>query len=141
MSGAFAYLQSPYQNLLGGKTGTAEVFGHQDTSWLASWGPVYKSKGSNVRAKFVLVGMVEQASTGAKAAGPMLKRIWDGLFGIGGQPIIAGTAPATKPPHIAPQVSVSTSNAPTPNKPQAQGPPVTGPDAVPTWRARAGGTR
>jgi len=139
VSGAFAYLQSPYQNLLGGKTGTAEVFGHQDTSWLASWGPVYKTKGSNTRAKFVLVGMVEQASTGAKAAGPMLKRIWDGLFGIGGQPIIAGTAPATKPPHIAPQVSVSTSNAPTPNKPQAL--PVTGPDAVPTWRARTGGTR
>ena len=79
-----------------------------------------------------LVGMVEQAGTGAKAAGPMLKRIWDGLFGIGGKPIIAGIAPATKLPHIAPQVSVSTSNAsPTaPTRPQAQGPQLTGPDAV-----------
>ena len=40
VSGAFAYIGSPYQNRLGGKTGTAEVFGKQDTSWLASWGPI-----------------------------------------------------------------------------------------------------
>ena len=30
-----------------------------------------------------MVGMVEQAGTGATAAGPMLKRIWDGIFGVG----------------------------------------------------------
>jgi hypothetical protein len=29
----------------------------------------------------VIVGMVEQAGTGATAAGPMLKRIWDYLMG------------------------------------------------------------
>ena len=58
----------------------------EDTSWLATWGPIYHTKkGHHVRARFVLVGMVEQAGTGATAAGPMLKRIWDGMFGAGGK--------------------------------------------------------
>ena len=57
MSGAFAYLQSPYASRIGGKTGTAEVFGKGDTSWLATWGPIYHTKkGHHVRARFVMVG-------------------------------------------------------------------------------------
>ena len=40
VSGAFAYIGSPYATRIGGKTGTAEVFGKQDTSWLATWGPI-----------------------------------------------------------------------------------------------------
>jgi penicillin-binding protein 2 len=109
VSGAFAYLQSPYRARIGGKTGTAEVFGKDDTSWLATWGPIYHSKkGNHVRARFVLVGMVEQAGTGATAAGPMLKRIWDGLLGAnGGKPIIKDERPATTLPAIAPQVKVA----------------------------------
>jgi penicillin-binding protein 2 len=107
VSGAFAYLDSPYAARIGGKTGTAEVYGHQDTSWLATWGPIYRTHG-HVRARFVLVGMIEQGGTGATAAGPMLKRIWDGLLGANGtKPIIAGERPATKVPTIAPQVKVS----------------------------------
>jgi penicillin-binding protein 2 len=81
VSGAFAYIGSKYQNKIGGKTGTAEVFGQKDTSWLASWGPTSKDKHGNVHAKYVIVGMVEQAGTGATAAGPMLKRIWDYIMG------------------------------------------------------------
>ena len=100
VSGAFAYLDSPYASRIGGKTGTAEVYGHQDTSWLATWGPIYHQHG-NVRARFVLVGMVEQGGTGATAAGPMLKRIWDGIFGVGGKPIIKGIRPATALPKAA----------------------------------------
>ncbi|MCU1658062.1 MAG: penicillin-binding protein 2 [Pseudonocardiales bacterium] len=107
VSGAFAYLNSPYRNQIGGKTGTAEVFGHQDTSWLATWGPVSKDAHGATRARFVIVGMVEQAGTGATAAGPMLKRIWDGLFGVGGPAVVPGTRPATVLPKIAPQVQVS----------------------------------
>ncbi len=107
VSGAFAYLGSPYASRIGGKTGTAEVYGHGDTSWLATWGPIYHQHG-HVRARFVLVGMVEQGGTGATAAGPMLKRIWDGIFGMNGKkPIIKGLRPATKLPKIAPQVRVS----------------------------------
>ncbi len=103
VSGAFAYIGSKLQHQLGGKTGTAEVYGKQDTSWLATWGPTSTQHGA-VRAKFVVVGMVEQAGTGAKAAGPMLKRIWDGLLGASGPPIIPGSQPQTVLPKIAPQV-------------------------------------
>lgn len=107
VSGAFAYIGSPYAARIGGKTGTAEVYGHGDTSWLATWGPIYHQNG-HVRARFVLVGMVEQGGTGATAAGPMLKRIWDGIFGVtGSKPLIKGLRPATQLPRIAPQVRVS----------------------------------
>jgi penicillin-binding protein 2 len=105
VSGAFAYIGSKYQNRLGGKTGTAEVFGKQDTSWLATWGPTYK-QGGHTKARFVVVGMVEQAGTGATAAGPMLKRIWDGLLGARGAPVIPGSRPQTRLPKVAPQVKV-----------------------------------
>jgi penicillin-binding protein 2 len=108
VSGAFAYIGSPLQNELGGKTGTAEVFGKQDTSWLASWGPVSKDAKGNVHAKFVVVGMIEQGGTGATAAGPMLKRVWNGLMGIGEPAVIAGSQPATTLPVLGPQVQVST---------------------------------
>jgi penicillin-binding protein 2 len=55
-----------------------------------------------------MVGMVEQAGTGATAAGPMLKRIWDGIFGAGRKRVIPGSAPETELPKIAPQVRVTT---------------------------------
>ena len=104
VSGAFAYIGSPYQDKIGGKTGTAEVEGHQDTSWLVSWGPTSKDPKGHVSAKYVMVGMVEQAGTGATAAGPMLKRIWDGIFGVGTKKV----TPATTLPKIAPQTKVVT---------------------------------
>jgi penicillin-binding protein 2 len=107
VSGAFAYMDSKYRNQIGGKTGTAEVTGKDDTSWLATWGPTYKKNGAT-KAKFVMVGMVEQAGTGATAAGPMLKRIWDGLFGAGGKkPIIPRTSPETTLPAVKPTAKVT----------------------------------
>lgn len=105
VSGAFAYIGSKYQDQLGGKTGTAEVYGKQDTSWLASWGPTYQKHG-HTKARFVVVGMVEQAGTGATAAGPMLKRIWDGI--LGPHPVIADARPQTHLPKIKPQVRTTT---------------------------------
>ncbi|MEO6886064.1 MAG: penicillin-binding transpeptidase domain-containing protein, partial [Jatrophihabitantaceae bacterium] len=109
VSGAFAYIGSSYQNELGGKTGTAEVEGKQDTSWLASWGPTHTDTAGNVTANFVIVGMIEQAGTGATAAGPMLKRIYDGLMGADGKPpLLPGIKAETKLPAIAPQVRTST---------------------------------
>ncbi|HEV7193116.1 MAG TPA: penicillin-binding transpeptidase domain-containing protein [Jatrophihabitantaceae bacterium] len=139
VSGAFAYLNSPYRNEIGGKTGTAEVFGHQDTSWLATWGPVSRTPQGDIRARFVVVGMVEQAGTGARAAGPMLKRIWDGLLGAKGSPVIAGSRPATTLPQIAPQVRVATTNG-SGGAPLAPREPV-GPPEAPTYPPRTGGRR
>ena len=107
VSGAFAYLQSPYRDKIGGKTGTAEVFGKQDTSWLASWGPVSTDSHGAVRAKLVMVGMIEQAGTGARAAGPMLKRIWDGIFGVGQSPVLAAQQPVRELPKVKPTEQVA----------------------------------
>jgi penicillin-binding protein 2 len=107
VSGAFAYIGSPLQDELGGKTGTAEVFGKQDTSWLASWGPVSKDAKGDVHAKFVVVGMIEQGGTGATAAGPMLKRVWNGIMGVGEPAVIAHSQPASTLPVIGPQLQVS----------------------------------
>ncbi|WP_375490796.1 penicillin-binding transpeptidase domain-containing protein [uncultured Jatrophihabitans sp.] len=106
VSGAFAYMKSAYRNEIGGKTGTAEVYGKQDTSWLATWGPTYKQAG-HTRAKLVMVGMVEQAGTGALAAGPMLKRIWDGILAPKGPSVLPDARPEAALPRVAPQVTVS----------------------------------
>jgi len=138
VSGAFAYIGSPYQSLIGGKTGTAEVFGHQDTSWLASWGPLDRDAAGNPHAKFVVVGMVEQAGTGATAAGPMLKRIYDGLLGADGPAVIPGSRPETVLPRIAPQVRVT--STPAPRDPTNHG-ERRQPDAAPTWPVRLGASR
>lgn len=100
VSGAFAYLQSPYRNRIGGKTGTAEVYGKKDTSWLATWGPMTTDRGGTPHAKFVMVGMIEQGGTGAFAAGPMLKRVWDGIFGVGRKAVVS-QQPFAKLPTIA----------------------------------------
>jgi penicillin-binding protein 2 len=95
ITGASAFVGSPIKTLLGGKTGTAEVYGKAATSWLATFGPTPKPK-------FVVVGMVEQAGTGASAAGPMVRRVWNGLLGVGGTPVLAGSSPASTLPKIVP---------------------------------------
>ncbi len=100
VSGAFAYLNSPYRNQLGGKTGTAEVFGRQDTAWLATWGPVYRTAAGQPRAKLVMVGMIEQGGIGAFGAGPMEKQIWDGIFGVESKRVLSGEGPAATVPHV-----------------------------------------
>lgn len=103
VSGAFAYIGSKYASRIGGKTGTAEVYGKKDTSWLASWGPIYHVHG-HVRARFVIVGMVEQGGTGATAAGPMLKRLWDAILGAHGKtPLLPGEHPVRHLPVVRPQ--------------------------------------
>ncbi|GII54717.1 penicillin-binding protein 2 [Planotetraspora thailandica] len=61
---------------IGGKTGTAEVFGKADTSWFASFAPA-----DNPR--FVAVVMVSQGGFGASAAAPAVRQIWEGIFGLG----------------------------------------------------------
>jgi penicillin-binding protein 2 len=53
------------------KTGTAEVYGRQTTSWLATY-----------TRDYVVVSMIEQAGTGSGAAGDAVRRIWEGLYGI-----------------------------------------------------------
>lgn len=61
---------------VGGKTGTAEVYGKNDTSWFASFAPADKPR-------FVAVVMVSQGGWGASTAAPAVRRIWEGIFGVG----------------------------------------------------------
>ena len=95
ITGAAAFRGSPIKTLISGKTGTAEVYGKAATSWLATFGP-------SPAAKFVVVGMIEQAGTGASAAGPMVRQIWNGLLGVGQKPVLTGSTPATTLPTIVP---------------------------------------
>jgi penicillin-binding protein 2 len=100
VTGAAPFRDAAYRTQLGGKTGTAEVFAHQDTSWLASWGPLATDAKGNPHARFVVVGMVEQGGTGATAAGPMVRRIYDGLLGASGPAVIPRSRPETTVPRI-----------------------------------------
>lgn len=61
---------------LAGKTGSAEVFGKQATSWFASFGPV-----NNPR--YAVVVMVSQGGTGGSAAAPASRQIWEALRAAG----------------------------------------------------------
>jgi penicillin-binding protein 2 len=74
-SGVFAgWPQADYP--LAGKTGSAEVFGKQSTSWFASFGPV-------TDPRYAVVVMVAQAGTGASTAAPASRAIWEALLATG----------------------------------------------------------
>ena len=56
-----------------GKTGSAEVYGKQSTSWVATYDENY-----------VVVMMVSQAGTGSGTSGPAVRAIWESLYGVTG---------------------------------------------------------
>lgn len=53
------------------KTGSAEVYGKQSTSWLASY-----------TEQYVVVMMVSQGGTGSGTSGPAVRKIWEALYGV-----------------------------------------------------------
>jgi Cell division protein FtsI/penicillin-binding protein 2 len=75
-----------------GKTGTAEVYGKEDTSWFASFAPADSPR-------LVTVVMVSQAGTGATYAAPAVRQIWEAIFGLNGQQaaLPGGRLPDTLP--------------------------------------------
>jgi penicillin-binding protein 2 len=87
-AGAFAGL--PLH--VAGKTGTGEVAGKQDTSWFASYAPVDDPQ-------LVVVGVVSQGGTGGTVAAPMVRQVYEGIWGLGGAPPLlpAGRLPETLP--------------------------------------------
>jgi penicillin-binding protein 2 len=130
VSGAVAFDGSPIKTLIGGKTGTAEVYGKQDTSWLASWGPMQPGAPSS-DARFVVIGMVEQAGTGSSAAAPMIRQVYEGLLGAYAAPVLPGGAPASKLPKVTVRTPVARS---------VPGLPVITPPAGPTGSASPTGS-
>jgi penicillin-binding protein 2 len=55
-----------------GKTGTAEVFGAQDTSWFVSYAPAN-------RPRYAVAVVVSQGGTGGETAAPAARRIHEVL--------------------------------------------------------------
>lgn len=79
-TGAYAFTGFPLNKVpVAGKTGTAEVFGKQDTSWFASFAPANDPK-------FVVVGMIAEGGQGGLGAARMVRDIYDGIYGFGGKP-------------------------------------------------------
>jgi penicillin-binding protein 2 len=115
VSGAIAFDGSPIQTLIGGKTGTAEVYNKADTSWFASWGPVQPGAPAS-SARFVAVGMIEQAGLGSRAAAPAVRQVWEAILGANGsKPIIPGSRPASTLPKVPARAQVPLT--PTPSRP------------------------
>jgi penicillin-binding protein 2 len=76
-----------------GKTGSAEVYGKQSTSWVATYTKDY-----------VVVMMVTQAGTGSGTSGPAVRKIWEALYGIDGEEVDANRSviPGVVPPRRLP---------------------------------------
>ena len=71
------------------KTGSAEVYGKQSTSWVASYDK-----------RYVVVMMVSQGGTGSGTSGPAVRKIWETLYGIDGMKVDTSAAalPGARPP-------------------------------------------
>ncbi len=63
------------------KTGSAEVYGKQSTSWVASYSEDY-----------VVVMMVSQGGTGSGTSGPGVRAIWESLYGVRGEQVVPDRA-------------------------------------------------
>ena len=75
------------------KTGSAEVYGKQSTSWVASYTDDY-----------VVVMTVSQGGTGSGTSGPAVRKIWEALYGVKGSAVRPREAaiPGTAPPETLP---------------------------------------
>ncbi|WP_139977881.1 penicillin-binding protein 2 [Nocardioides litoris] len=75
------------------KTGSAEVYGKQSTSWVASYSDDY-----------VVVMMVSQGGTGSGTSGPGIRKIWEALYGVDGETVDPKRAavPGVVPPSALP---------------------------------------
>jgi penicillin-binding protein 2 len=71
------------------KTGSAEVYGKQSTSWVASYTKDY-----------VVVMMVSQGGTGSGTSGPAIRKIYEALYGVRGAGVhpAAAAIPGVTPP-------------------------------------------
>jgi penicillin-binding protein 2 len=75
------------------KTGTAEVYGKQTTSWVASYDKQY-----------VVVMQISQGGTGSGTSGDAVRKIWETLYGIHGTEVVPADAaePGARPPATLP---------------------------------------
>jgi penicillin-binding protein 2 len=90
---------------IGGKTGTAEVWGKEDTSWFASFAPTQNPR-------FVVVVMVSQGGMGASTAAPAAREIYEGIFGFAKhKPALPDWKPVSRLPKFAADGTVTARTA------------------------------
>jgi len=84
---ASAFTGFPFARVpVAGKTGTAQVNGEQDSSWFAA----IAGSGAD---QYVIVALVQQGGHGSTTAAPIVRRVIEGLFGLGTSPKIQTQAP------------------------------------------------
>jgi penicillin-binding protein 2 len=91
---AWKFLDFPLDRVhIRGKTGSAEVYGKQSTSWVATYDENY-----------VVIMMVSQAGTGSGTSGPAVRKIWEALYGVDGMDVDSDKAaiPGVTPPAALP---------------------------------------
>ena len=91
------------------KTGTAEVYGKQTTSWVASYDK-----------RYVVVMQISQGGTGSGTSGDSVRAIWEALYGVRGERVDPDRAaqPGARPPRGLPVFrSDGSITAPVPNAP------------------------
>ncbi|MGH3370812.1 MAG: penicillin-binding transpeptidase domain-containing protein, partial [Nocardioidaceae bacterium] len=103
------------------KTGSAEVYGKQSTSWVASYDK-----------RYAVVMMVSQGGTGSGTSGPAIRKIWETLYGVRGDRVVPAKAalPGATPPAGLPVFArdgeilpprVQRDPEPTPKRPRRKG--------------------
>src|SRR3954451_16446393 len=82
------------------KTGTAEVYGKQSTSWFATYAPANKPR-------YAIVMMVTQGGTGSGISGPSVRKIYEKLLGVSGTNVslAKGLQPGGAPPKALPRIA------------------------------------
>ncbi len=92
------------------KTGTAEVFGKQTTSWVASYDEQY-----------VVIMQISQGGTGSGTSGDSVRKIWEALYGVDGEQVRVADAlqAGAQPPRALPVFHRNGSISPP--KPQGEG--------------------
>jgi penicillin-binding protein 2 len=93
------------------KTGSAEVYGKQSTSWVATYTKDY-----------VVVMVITQGGTGSGTSGPAVRKIWEHLYGIKGMNVKSSRAaiPGTTSPRTLPTFARDGSILPPAGKQEGQ---------------------
>ncbi|NRQ36241.1 penicillin-binding protein 2 [Nonomuraea sp. NN258] len=69
-----AFEKFPFDKIaVAGKTGTAESFGHRDTSWFASFAP---------DPAYTVVVVLSEGGRGGEVAAPAARVVWEGILGL-----------------------------------------------------------
>jgi penicillin-binding protein 2 len=94
----FPFAEWPLDKIpMAAKTGTAEVYGKQSTSWFATYGPAKAPQ-------YSVVMMVSQGGTGSGVSGPSVEKIYEALLGVRNRKVVPSAALLPSPPKALPVI-------------------------------------